>query len=605
MSLTELAIEKSTVTIAVLILIVFAGYSAFTNLPQNEDPGFVIRTAVVQTFFPGASPERVEQLVTDKIEKVVQEIPELDTVRSESKTGSSLVWVDLRLEYTDIQPIWDDLRDKVDRARSELPREAIGPFVNDEFGDVFGIILTITGDEGISYRQLDEVAEEVRDEFLLLKDVAKVDVYGSQDERVFIEYDNARLAELGVSPVQLQRFLASRNIVTPGGSLETDFLDIAIEPSGNFESVDDLKRMVFQLPGSDAIVYLEDVADIYRGYIDPPSSITRCTEGRCLALAVSMREGGNVVKLGDDLIVLTERLQQFYPVGIEFDFAQFLPDAVQRKVDDFTGSLIQAVVIVGLVMLVVLGLRSGLIVASLVPMAILATFPIMSLLNLGLDQISLASLIIALGMLVDNATVVSESTMSGVSEGKDPKTAAIDSAKELKTPLLIASLTTAAAFLPIFLAESEAGEYTSPIFQVVSIALIASWLLSLTMIPVLLVRFLKTDSQKADEADALGSPWTLRYEKLLRWTLRNRLLTMAAVIGMFVAAIIGLGRVPNIFFPPNDRATLRLEIEMPAGSPIERTERAVQATEDFMRSELLAGNWDRVESVGWAGSIDG
>ena len=236
MSLTRTAIEKNRITVVALVVILVAGIQAFLNLPRAEDPGFIIRVAQVVTYFPGASPQRVEQLVTDKLEKAIQEMPELDFVSSESKTGTSIILVSILESYDEMRPIWDKLRRKIDSARTELPEGVRGPFVNDEFGDVFGTILTITG-EGYSYAELKVVADDVRDEILLIPEVAKVDIYGAQEERVFVEYNNARLAELGVSPTQLRELLASQNIIFPGGDIRTDFEQIVLEPSGNFESV--------------------------------------------------------------------------------------------------------------------------------------------------------------------------------------------------------------------------------------------------------------------------------------------------------------------------------------------------------------------------------
>lgn len=600
MSLTQVAIERNRVTATFLILIVVAGIQAFLSLPQSEDPGFVIRTAVVQTRFPGASPERVEQLVTDKLEKVIQEIPELDFVQSQSKTGVSLIWVNIREQYSDMQPLWDKLRRKVDKVRRELPDGVIGPVVNDEFGDVFGIILTITGD-GFTYAEIKKVADEVRDELLHLPDVAKVDIYGAQEERIFVEYSNATLSSYGISPLQLQSILEARNILIPGGSMTTEYERIVLEPSGNFQSLDDLRHTVLQIPGSKDIVYLDDLARVSRGYVDPPSSMVRGTDGPCLALAISMREGGNIVELGEQVRPRVRELLAYYPIGIDLDFVQFQPEAVANLVDGFVVNLYQAVLIVTVVMLLFLGLRTGLVVATLIPMAMLVTLFMMSVFGIGLDQMSIASLIIALGMLVDNAIVMSESIMVAMASGKDAKTAAIESARELQVPLLTSSLTTAAAFLPIFLAESAVGEYTAPLFKVVTITLLGSWVLSLTMIPMLCVRFLRV--KVGDSETSLDTPFYRRYRGGLLLALKNRAVTLVAVAAVFAAAMLGLGLVPKIFFPDNDRPTFTLELELPVGSPIERTETVAAAFEEHLRETYWVGEdpgEDQEGLVSWA-----
>jgi len=593
MSITQLAIEKNRVTAVALLVVAAAGISSFFGLPQSEDPGFLIRVAVVQTMFPGASPERVEQLVTDKLEKVIQEIPELDFVGSQSKTGVSIINVNIREEITDMRPIWDNLRRKIDDARGDLPDDVIGPFVNDEFGDVFGLVLTITGD-GFDYAEIKTIADEVRDELLLLESVAKVEIFGAQEERVFVEYNNARLAEYGLSPIQLQQLLQAQNIIIPGGSITTEFEKIVLEPSGNFESLDGIRQTVIQIPGSNDVVYLEDLAEISRGYIDPPQSIARNQDGNCLALAISMREGGNIVELGDVVRPTLERLEAFYPIGVEFDWVQFAPDTVADLVDGFVDNLYQSVGIVTLVMLLSLGLRTGLVVATLIPMAMLATLSVMSLFSIGLDQMSIASLIIALGMLVDNAIVMSESIMVAMAGGKKAARAAIDAATELKIPLLTSSLTTSAAFLPIYLAESAVGEYTAPLFKVVTITLLCSWVLSLTMIPMFCASFLRVDGQ---QEGGYSSRFYSTYRRILTFCLKRRFLTLAAVAGVFFLAMTGFGLIPNLFFPPNDRPTFTVEVELPVGTPIERTAVVVEEIEDFIRQNLVTGVWPEKERI--------
>lgn len=261
------------------------------RLPQAEDPGYIIRVAMVTTYFPGASPERVELLVSDKIEKVIQEIPELDYVKSESRTGISIIYVYIKDQFRDMRPIWDDLRRKVDRATSELPDSIVGPFVNDDFGDVYGEVMTITG-EGYDYAELKNIADEVRDELLRIENVAKVEIYGDQAERVFIEFNNARISELGISPLYIRTLLDSRNIIIPGGYVDAGHERIALEPTGNFESVEEILKTVITLPGRKQVVYLEDLVSIRRGYIDPPSAVMHYNGTPCLALAVSMIEGG-------------------------------------------------------------------------------------------------------------------------------------------------------------------------------------------------------------------------------------------------------------------------------------------------------------------------
>ncbi len=596
MNLTELALERNRVTLAALVALLAAGLLAYQNMPRDYDPGFIVRTATVITHFPGASPERVEQLVTDKIEKAIREIPELDKVRSESKTGVSIINVDLQERYRELRPIWDRLRRKVERVAPDLPAEASTPVVDDEFGDVFGTVLTMTG-EGFSYAELKDIADDLRDELLLIDEAAKVEIFGTQDERIFIEFNNARLAELGLSPLQLRQILASRNIVNPGGAISTTHERIAAEPTGSFESVEELAQTLINLPGRRDLIYLRDIAQVRRGYVDPPSSKVRASGVPALALAVSLREGGNILALGGAIERVLERARATNPIGIEFDLIRFQPADVERKVDDFVRNLSQAVGIVVAVMLVALGLRTGLVVASLIPATIVITILIMSMLGIGIDQMSLASLIIALGLLVDNAIVMSESVIVKMAGGSSAREAAVRSAQELKIPLLTSSLTTAAAFLPIFLAESATGEYTAPLFKVVTITLLCSWVLTLTLVPLLCVTFLRV--RGADRTD-FERPGYRAYRTALLWALRNRALALAGVAVVFAAAIYSARYVPVIFFPPDDRPTFTAELALPIGTPIERTEEVVVAVEEFIAAELRAGAERGAGVTNWA-----
>jgi len=598
--ITRFAIEKTRITGTALVVLFFAGVSAYRAMPRAEDPGFIVRTAQITTIFPGASPERVEQLVTDRLEKEIQQMPEIDFITSESKTGVSIIFVNILESLTDMRPIWDALRRKVDNARSDLPEDVIGPIVNDEFGDVFGIVITLVG-EGYSYAELKDIADDVRDEFLLIDEVAKVELHGVQEERIFVEYSNARLAEVGLSPFQLVQLMSSRNIIIPGGQLTTEGERITLEPSGNFETIDDLRRSVIPVPGTSDVVYLEDIASVSRGYVDPPSNRVHATGEAALAIAISMREGGNILTLGERVTETLNRLRAIYPHGVEFDVVTFQPAEVQKKIRDFTGNLLQAIVVVGAVMLVFLGIRTGLVVASLVPGAIVAALFVMSLFGIGLDQISLASLIIALGMLVDNAIVMSESILVQMGEGKPAKQAALDSAKELRVSLLISSLTTAAAFLPIYLAESTTGEYTAPLFKVVTITLLCSWVLALTMIPLLCVRFLKV--KKTQREQSFDTPFYRRYRGILLWALRHRILTVSGIIGVFILSMAGFRLIPNVFFPPSDKPYFKVELELPLGTPIERTESVVRDIEAFLRDSVSATGPDGEGVTHWAAFV--
>jgi multidrug efflux pump subunit AcrB len=585
MNITQFAIEKKRITTVALLIILVSGILTYKTMPRDEDPGFIIRTAQVITMFPGASPERVEQLITDKLEKKIQEMPEVDALISESKSGVSIILVDIKESLSDMRPIWDNLRRKVDDAKSELPSGIIGPDVNDEFGDVFGTVIALTA-EGYTYAEMKEIADDVRNELLLIPEAAKVDIHGAQEERVFVEFRNARLAELGISPGQLQAIIETRNIIFPGGVVYTDDEQMALEPSGNFESVEELRRTVIKLPGRNDLLYLGDVAEIRRGYVDPPSSVVAYKGERALILSASMRDGGNIITLGEDVKKTIRHLQEVYPIGVDFEFLYFQPYFVDKKVKDFTKSLVQAVVIVVVVMLLFLGLRTGLVIASLIPMAMVMALLVMGFLDIGLDQMSLAALIISLGLLVDNAIVMSESIMVRMSEGHPPVWAAITSASELRVPLLTSSLTTAAAFLPIYLAESTVGEYTAPIFEVVTITLISSWILALTMTPLLCVVFLKVKQKSKEEA--FNTRFYRFYRRFLLALVRRPLLTLLGTILIFMGSMQLARFIPAIFFPANDKPLMYAEFELPIGTPFEKTESMVQEIDAFIKAEMMA-----------------
>jgi multidrug efflux pump subunit AcrB len=586
MNLTSLAFRFDRVVYVLTVLLVISGITAYFDLPKAQDPGFTIRTAVITTQFPGASPERVEQLVTDKIEKVVQELPELDNVTSQSESGVSTVYVNIKESYREMRPIFDTLRRKVD-AINDLPKGINGPFINDEFGDVFGMVYALSG-QGFSYAELKTYADDVRSQLLKVPAISKVEIQGSQDEVVYVEYNNSRLTELGLSPQQLSNILSSANILQPGGAVLIGQERISLEPSGNFDSLEDIRRTVVQLPNRDDVVYLEDIADVYRGYTDPSKSKARFNGQPVLVISISMQEGGNILHLGETLEKLIPELEVNYPWGIQITPLFFQPRLVEDSVSNFMSNLLQAVAIVMVVMLTFLGLRTGLIVSLLIPMTIVISFMLMQLFGITINQISLAALIIALGLLVDNAIVVVESILVRRERGEDGLTAAVESGRELAVPLLISSLTTAAAFLSIFLAESTVGEYTADIFKVNTIALLSSWILAMTVIPLLSKKMIRVSAKPAQE-NYNGVMYS-SYRKILIPALKNKTIFLCLVMGCFVGAIFGLKFVPKVFIPPTTNPIINAKFNMPRGTAIETTEAIVIDIENFMQQHLTVSD---------------
>ncbi|MEM7431070.1 MAG: efflux RND transporter permease subunit [Pseudomonadota bacterium] len=585
MDITSAAIAKNRVTIILATLLVIAGILAYAGLPKAQDPGFTVRTAVVSTSFPGASPERVEQLVTDKIETKVQEMPEVDSVTSDTRTGISIINVNFKESYTEMQPIFDDLRRKVQDVESELPDGARRPRVNDEFGDVFGSVYALYAD-GYSNAELKDIADEIRDRLLLEGDVAKVSIHGAREEVIFAEYDDARLAALNLSPTALSNLIGSINILSAGGNLLIGRERIVLEPTGNYESIEELENSIINLPDN-SMVYLGDIVNIYREYRDPPASQTRVNGEAGVVIAVSMREGGDILKLGQRLDVLIPEIESRYPWGVQLEKIWFQADLVETNIDGFVSSLMQAIGIVVIVMVAFLGLRTGLVVATLIPVTMIVTFFVMQIFGITVNQISLAALIIALGLLVDNAIVIVESTLVKRAAGVGAVKAAVDSGKELRYPLLISSLTTAAAFMPIALAESAVGEYTADIFYVVTIALLLSWIFAMTLVPLLTTVTLKVEANN-DEDSAKPGRWGTMYVNILQAALRFRALFLAGVVAVFVASIWALGFVPALFVAPSEDPIFTGKIELPLGTSIEASEEAIVAIDEFIRDTYYA-----------------
>ena len=596
-NLTHSAIQNNRVTLTIVALLIIAGGLAFESLPKAQDPGFIVRTVVITTRFPGASPERVELLVTDKIEKKIQEMPEIDSITSESRTGISIIYANFKESYKVMRPIFDDLRRKVDTVIQDLPEGAQTPDVNDEFGDVFGSVYTLAGD-GFSYAELKTVADELRDALLKEPDIAKVSIHGAQQEVIFVEYDNSRLAELGLSPQQLTASLATVNILLSGGDIISGRERIALEPTGNFESVAELQRTVVPLPDG-SLVYLIDIANVYRGYKDPPASISRVNGDATLAVAVSMRDGGDILKLGERLDVLMPELLAKYPWGIEIEKIWFQADLVEQSVASFSTSLIQAIVIVILVMIAFLGLRTGLVVGSLIPTTMIASFFIMQVFGITINQISLTALIIALGLLVDNAIVVVESILVKRENGKDAIAAAVEAGAELKIPLLVSSLTTVAAFMPIGMAKSAVGEYTADIFYVVGIALLTSWLMAMTFVPMLSTVALKTPPRKDDAGEPFGGRWYGFYRDLLGMALRCQYRFVLIVVVLFALAVGGMSLVRQEFIAPSEDPVFSAKLELPLGTSIEASQAIIADVDSFIdetyfnpaTGEPLIRNW--------------
>ena len=581
MDITSFALRKDKVTIVFTLLLFIYGIISFMDLPRAKDPGFIIRTATVVTYFPGASAKRVEQLVTDKLEKNIQEMPEIDFIKSTSKSGVSIIFVNILEKHKQMRPIWDSLRRKVDNGKRELPSGVSSPIVNDEFGDVYGTLISISSD-GLSPKELEDIADDTKDVFLRLEDVAKINILGIQPQRVHIEFDNSKLASLNLSASYLKTILESKNIVLSGGSIKVDSSRLSIEPSGNYNNLKEIENTLIPLNTNESI-YLKDLALVSYAYKDPSSYLVNKDGKNSLVLAISMKKDGDIISLGKKIDEIELKVQSKLPLGVKLDRLFNEPKIVDNIISNFVSNLLQAMALVIIVMLLSLGLRSGLIVAVLIPMSILTSFTIMSIFDIWLDQVSLAALIISLGLLVDSAIVMSESIMVLMQRGKSVVEASIQSAKELRVPLLTSALTTSAAFLPIFLAKSMTGEYTASIFKVVTIVLLSSWFLALTLTPVLSKYFMKKDIKKVKEESFIYQS----YRKFLELILNFRLITIIFTILVFVGSFVLLDKVPKKFFPDSDENSLTVEIQLPVGSAIETTRKDLAEIEKFISEKYM------------------
>ncbi len=590
MNLTELTIKNTRIAIALFVMVVVVGVIQFGKLPQDSMPPYTIRVATVVSQFTGASPERVELLVTKPIEKRLQEIPEVKDISSQSRMGVSVVTMTLKDEVKPekLQDIWDKARRKVEGI-NDLP-EGVVPKVNDDsVGEVFGIILSLSS-KSLSPKELEKVAKDMADQLVALNDAAKVDIQGVQEQRIYIDYDNMAIARYGLTVSKLQQIIKSTNILYSGGEVNMGKERIVLEPTGNFNSIDDLKKLIIPLPNK-RTVHLGDIANVYQGYVNPPDNIVRVSGTPAISLAISLKENANIVNLGQEVDKFVADYQQTLPIGTEISRVTSLDTYVNASVDNFTNNLLQSVSIVLIVMLLFLGLRTGMIIASLVPAVIVSTFMMMGLMGVGINQVTLAALIMAMGMMVDNAVVISELIIIKMQEGKDRLTSAKEACDELMFPLLSSTLTTSLAFLAFYLAESTMGDIMGSIFVVISIALGASWILSLTLIALLCYWFIKVDiNAKPRLFDRIIDVLKNSYRVFINIALRFKYLFLIAIVLALVGSLSLFPTIPVNFFADSDRNLVTMDINLAPSTRIEETEKVVKKIEKFIADDLLVSS---------------
>ena len=576
-NLSEWSIRNRSVVIYLMIVIIAAGGLTFLHLGRAEDPVFTIRTMVVQAQWPGATLEETLLQLTERLERRLQEVPNLDVLRSYTNAGRTVIFVDL-LGSTHgrmVDDTWDDVRKKIGDIRQTLPQGVVGPFFNDEFGDTYGTIYGFTED-GFTFRELRDYVENIRSDLLSIPDVSKIDVLGAQDEVIFVDFSNEKLAGLEIDPATLIAALQAQNIVRPSGVLRTGDETISLQVSGAFASEQDLLDVNFAAGGR--ILRLRDVAEIRRGFADPPQPMFRVNGKPAIGLAIAMRDGGDILALGRNLKAAMSRITADLPVGIQPTLVADQAQIVDHAITDFTSSLWQAIIIVLAVSFIALGVRAGAVVAIAIPLTLAIVFPVMSAVGIDLQRISLGALIIALTLLVDDAMTTIDAMTRRLAAGDPMEVAAVYAYKVLAFAMLSGTLVTIAGFVPIGFAQSSAGEYTFSIFAVVAIALIASWFVAVIFAPLLGTMLLKPPRRDRDTEPEPGR--LLRgYRRFLGWAIRARWITFAVTLGAFALAIAGLGLVPRQFFPPSDRVELLVDLDLPQNASIHATQSVVERFE--------------------------
>jgi len=591
-----------------MLVLTIAGLISYTKLGQSEDPPFTFKLMLVHATWPGASAEEVEQQVTDKLEKKLQEVPHLDFSSSFSRPGESMIFLVAKDDTLskDIPEVWYQVRKKIGDIRHTLPQALESLTFNDEFSDVYGSMYALTGD-GFDYAALKKQAELIRAELLKIDDVAKVEFFGEQEQRLFIELSNAKLVNLGLSANALMAVLQAQNAVVPSGTFESSDERIRIAVSGRYNTVEDLNQLRLRANNQD--FRLGDVAHIYRGYEDPPKSRIRYQGKDSLLLGISMKDGGDIISLGHQLDKVMAKILPELTVGLALNPVTLQPKIVSHSVNDFVKSLIEALVIVLSVSLLSLGWRSGMVVAITIPVVLASTFLVMYLYGIGLHKISLGALILALGLLVDDAIIAVEMMSSKMEQGWSRVKAASFAYSSTAMPMLTGTLVTVAGFLPIATASSATGEYTRSIFQVSAIALIISWFAAVLLVPFLGYhllpnyteapvpskislwlknRFNLTDKKlSADHHDIYNTPFYRSLRTLITHCVRYRKTVLAITLAVFVMSIMGFGKVQQQFFPDSTRLELVVDLRMTEGASYEATNAQAK------KLELWLQNWSQ------------
>ncbi|MGY5733734.1 efflux RND transporter permease subunit VmeI [Vibrio chemaguriensis] len=582
-------IRNRVISWMVALIFLIGGIAAFFGLGRLEDPAFTIKDAMVVTSYPGATPQQVEEEVTYPIEKAIQQLTYVDEVNSISSRGLSQITVTMKNNYgpDDLPQIWDELRRKVNDLKGTLPPGVNEPQVIDDFGDVYGILLAVTGD-GYSYKELLDYVDYLRRELELVDGVSKVSVSGQQQEQVFIEVSMKKLSSIGLSPDTVFNLLSTQNVVSDAGAIRIGDEYIRIQPTGEFQSVDELGDLLITESGAQGLIFLKDVAEIKRGYVEVPNNIINFNGNLALNVGVSFAEGVNVVEVGKAFDHRLAELKYQQPVGIEISEIYSQPKEVDKSVSGFVVSLAQAVGIVIIVLLFFMGLRSGLLIGLILLLTVLGTFIFMKYLAIDLQRISLGALVIALGMLVDNAIVVVEGILIGTQKGRTRLQAATDIVTQTKWPLLGATVIAVTAFAPIGLSEDSTGEYCGTLFTVLLISLMLSWFTAISLTPFFADIFFKGQKIKqgeGEENDPYNGVIFVIYKKFLQFCMRRAWFTVVVLIAGLAASVYGFTFVKQAFFPSSTTPIFQLDVWMPEGTDIRATNTTLKELESWLAKQ--------------------
>ena len=586
MNLAEFSLRNRTTVMVLTACMLFGGMISFQGLARYEDPEFTIKEALVLTPYPGASPAQVEREVSDRVEKAIQQLGQLEWIESTNYRGMSRVRARILDQYdkTALPQVWDELRRKVGDMQTQLPPGAGPSVVNDDFGDVWGVFVAIYGDE-YSYADLKEVAKLMQRELLLVQDVAKIDFWGIQNEVIYVEPDRDRMSQLGIPPSRIDDLLRARNVATESGRVEVGREFLAVHPSGEFTTVEAFDNLLISEEGADEQIFLRDVADVRRGYEDPPTNLLRYDGKPAVGLGISTKVGGNVVEMGEAVDRRMKELSSQIPLGIDFGIISLQSAAVVDAISGFMISLYQAVAIVIAVLVFFMGLRSSLIIGFVLALTISGTFIFMGPWDTALERISLGALIIALGMLVDNAIVVVDGMLVRIERGMQAEDAAVEVVGQSSLPLLGATAVAIMAFGAIGLSQDSTGEYCRSLFKVVLISLSLSWVTAVTTTPLLGVMFLKPKQKKAGEEDRdpYGGAFYTAYKTFLAACIRVRFVTIGVVLVFFGVSVWGFGYIDNSFFPDSTRPQFMVEFWTPQGSHINETVEEAKQLEAYLQ----------------------